>query len=226
MTAGEIREIATQYLRLGDADKALDLLLRVPESEADDFYQNLSLAQAYARTDQLELAKAKMQEVLQDWSGANLAGYTYRFEEYENAQVFRDYASAMKKAGLPATPYDAGERLKADHLKHEDLKSIYGQGGSFREVDTEGPFGQPYELSFKEDGSYLLATKLLPGIEFSGTWQLKGDQVCTRSPMYYRGFEICTDLYWDRERSSEDRQRFIRVDQLGVSKFAIERIEE
>ena len=219
----EMRAVSDLYLRLGDAEKALSLLQRIPDSEAGIVH--FQLAEAYARTDQLELAKTYMGKVMQNFPMGSLAFFAPNFEVFENPQVLLEFASATEKAGLPASPFDMDERLKADRLTPQDLKEIFGQG-SIRLVDNVDELGQPFETSFNKDGSFTGARKWLPGIEFLGSWRLQEDQVCAQSPHSYRGGEICSYVYWDRERPNEEKQRFIIVGNFGARKFAIERFEE
>ena len=155
----------------------------------------------------------------------SLAWYGPLFETYKNPQVLEDYIKAYASVGMPDWPYDLDKNLKADRLLNDQLKQLFNQC-SFDAEDATGPFGAPMELKVKMDGTVTLKVSYAAGNELSGTWKIKGDQICYRYPASSLGRDMCVQFYLDSEKSTDETKRYIQLDLVGQSKFAIECIKE
>lgn len=225
LTGIELRTLAEQYLRLGDAEMALSFLNQVQGDDAvsGPFYERM--AETYARLGNIKTAKEFLRKRTKTFPATNLAWYKPNFDIYKNPQVYEEYAKAMTSAGMPKWAYGLDTKLEADRLLENDLKQLFEQG-SFRAMDATGALGKPYQSTINSDGSLTLQYNTMPGIEFTGTWRINGDQVCFTRPGWYRGREVCSQFYIDRKRSTANLKRYIWLEGFGPHQFAIERLED
>lgn len=220
----QLRRLAEQYLRLGDAEKALSFLASIPKEQADNNAQNSLLIEAHAQLGNIEIAQEHLRRSKETFPFISLAWYKPFFETYADKEVFRKFAEAMTRVGVPEWPYGLEKKLEKHRLSREELNELYGNG-SFKAIDAIGPFGQPFQQTNNKNGTLSWQFKWLPGIELNGRWKIIDNQVCNNMPASFMGRESCARFYWDREKSTETIKRYIRLDAIGRYKFAIERID-
>jgi adenylate cyclase len=224
LNSGEKRELALQYLLLGDAKKALSLLASVPTEEADRITQYFNLAGTYARLGDIEIARINLQKVLQNVPWLSLSFYKTRFAIYSDRTIFEQWAAAMTAAGFPASPYDFEAGREDDRLLHADLVDLFSD--RYREVHTVGPFGMPYKEDRRADGILIMDFAWMNGKLFIGNWYIKEDQFCHRIPAQQMGREECNNVYIDREKSTDSIKYISNVYSWGIFNSEFWQVEE
>ena len=224
LNSGEKRDLAFQYLRLGDANKVLSLLATVPTEEADRIAQLRMLANAHARLGDIEIARVNLRKWLQNTPWLSLSFYKPRFEIYSDPTIFEEWAAAMTAAGFPESPYDFEAGREGDRLLHDDLVDLFSD--QYQEVHTVGPFGMPYKEDRRADGTLIMDFAWMNGKLFTGTWYIKGDQFCHRIPAQQVGREECNNVYIDREKSTDSVKHISNVYSFGIFYSEFRRVEE
>ena len=223
------KDLAWQYLRLGNANKALSLLISIPKEEAEVELQNRLMADAHALNGDIEIAKTYMAKFLKDTLWVNLMWQKPWFDIYSDTSIYEDYAAAITKAGLPEWPYNFDKGREGDRLLHNELVELFSD--NYREAHTTGPFGAPYREVRKADGTISMHFAWMNGIPITGKWYIKEDQFCHRLPAIHMGREECNNVYIDREKSTESVKHIIvkhiiNVYSIGLFKSEFRRVEE
>ncbi len=224
LNSGEKRDLAFQYLLLGDAKKALSLLASVPTEEADRIAQYRSLANTHARLGDIEIARINLRKVLKNVSWLSLSFYKARFAIYSDPTIFEEWSAAMTAAGFPESPYDFEAGREGDRLLHDDLVNLFSD--RYQEVHAVGPFGMPYKEDRRADGTLIMDFAWMDGKLFTGKWYIKGDQFCHRIPAQHVDREECNNVYIDREKSTDSIKYISNVYSWGIFNSEFTRVEE
>lgn len=224
LNSAETRELARQYTRLGEIQKSLSLLGRIPPEEANTMDQFRLLALANSRNGDLERAKLNAEKILKAVPWINLTWYKPQFNIYSDPAIFEDWAAAMAAAGYPETPYDLAKTREGDRLHHDELVELFSEG--FVETHDKGPFGAPYGEDRKADGTISMDYAWANGAIFTGTWSIKGDQFCHRIAANHMGRENCNNVYLDRTKSTDDQKYVSNLYSYGVVHSIFNRVEK
>jgi adenylate cyclase len=220
----ETRELARQYARLGEMQKALSLLERVPPEEANETGHFRILALAHSLNGDIEIAKLNVEKHLKGVPWTNLAWYRPQFDIYSDPKIFEDWAAALSAAGYPETPYDLAKIKKGDQLRHDELVEIFSE--RFVETLDKGPFGAPYREDRRANGTITMDYTWMNGTVFTGTWSIKGDQFCHRIAANHMGRENCNNVYIDRAKSTEDVKYVSNLWSYGIVHSVFTRVEQ
>ncbi|MFA3918193.1 adenylate/guanylate cyclase domain-containing protein [Ruegeria hyattellae] len=223
LSAGEKGDLAWNYLRAGSSEKALSLLLSIPEDELREQHFRI-LAEAYYREGDGEKAREYIQRFLTNNVWLNLMWMKPWFEIYEDASVFSLFSEAMLESGLPEWPYNFDKGREGDRITHDELLLLYSN--QFEEQFTTGPFGAPYSEDRGTDGTVAMHFGWMNGIPLSGTWSINGNSICQRLPSVHQGREQCHYLYRDEAKSTETMQYVSTVLSFGVIDSEFTRLEE
>ena len=223
LNAGEKSDLAWNYLRLGDHEKALSLLNSIPEQELkEQHYRNL--AEAHFLGGNIEIAKANIAKFMKSNVWLNLMWMKPWFEIYSDPGVYENYATTMIGVGLPEWPYNFDKGRENDRVLHDDLMDLFS--GKYKEMHGTDPFGAPYSEVRKFDGTIAMSFAWMNGIDMTGTWYIKNDQFCHRVLATHQGREECNNVYIDRANSTESIKFISNVYSFGVFNSEFRRVAD
>ncbi|WP_298850896.1 tetratricopeptide repeat protein [uncultured Ruegeria sp.] len=223
LSSGDKGDLAWNLLRAGNSQKALSLLLSIPENELREQHFRF-LAEAFFREGNSEKAREYIQRFLTNNVWLNVMWMKPWFEIYDDPNVFIIYSEAMLASGLPEWPYSFDKGREGDRIGHDELLELYSD--QFEEQFTTGPFGAPYSEERRADGTVEMEFGWMNGIPLNGTWSIKDDAICQRLPSVHQGREQCHFLYRDAERSTETRWHVSAVLSFGVIDSEFIRLRE
>ncbi|MCO4826009.1 MAG: hypothetical protein KC451_14280 [Amylibacter sp.] len=223
LNAGEIRDLATQYLRLGDVKKALSLFAGIQMGEAKLSMQ-LLLAEVHTRNGNVEIAKDHVNEVLKEVPWLSVIWYKPLFDSYSDPSIFETWADALVAAGLPETPYDFANVTEHDRLLHDELVELFSD--RYVEKHDKDAFGVPYKEDRRSDGAISMEFQWLNGQIIKGEWYIKGDQFCTILDSQQMGREECNSVYIDSVQSTEEVKYISNLYSFGVIKSEFRPVAE
>ena len=224
LNSGEKRDLAFQYILLGDVERALSLLASVPTEETNRIEQYDYLANAYARRGDMDAAKTNMEKFIKETVWGNLAWQKGYFGIYADPTVFEEWAAAMTAAGMPESPFDFETGREGDRLLHDDLVDLFSD--QYQEAHTVGPFGMPYKEDRRADGTLILDFAWMNGQAITAEWAIKGDQFCHHSPAVHVDREECNNVYIDREKSTDNVKYISNVYSFGIFNSEFRRVED
>jgi adenylate cyclase len=222
MNSSEKRELAFNYLVLGDSEKALNLLNSIPPQETNRIDQYFYLAIAHAQLGEIETAKIHMAKFLEETVWNNLRWQEGYFGRYSDPRLFENWAAALTAAGLPASPYNFEKGRDSDKLLHDDLVELYSD--KYVKIMAVGPFGMPYREEKLSAGVTAMYFGWMHGQRLTSNWTIRGDQYCHSSPETHIGREKCNNVYIDRERSTNDIKYVSNVYSFGVFELEFRRV--
>ena len=220
---GEKRDLAQQYLRLGNVKKALSLVAGIQLGEAKLSLQ-LLLAEAHARNGDVEIAKTYINELLKEVPWLSVIWYKPLFDSYSDPSIFKAWADAMIAAGLPETPYDFANSTDHDRVLHDDLIELFSD--RYVETHDKDSFGAPYKEIRRSDGEISMEFQWLNGQILTGNWYIKGDHFCTKLSSQQMGREECITVYIDAEQSTDEVKHVLKLHSFGLLKSEIRRAAE
>lgn len=224
LNSGEKRDLAWQYLMIGDPDKALSLLASVPANEAQTEQHYLRMSIAHALKEDIENAQFYMQKFLRDTVWVNLMWQKPWFEIYADRAVFKNYAAAVTAAGLPELPHNFGKDREDDRLQNEDLLDLFST--NYQEIHSVGPFAAPYQEIRRPDGTIVMKFAWMNGIDITGEWSINSDFFCHRLPAIHQGREECNKVYIDREKSNDDVKYLSNIYSFGIINSEFRRVAD
>ena len=223
LNVGEQRDLAQQYLRLGNVKKALSLVAGIQLGEAKLSLQ-LLLAEAHARNGDVEIAKTYINELLKEVPWLSVIWYKPLFDSYSDPSIFKAWADAMIAAGLPETPYDFANSTDHDRVLHDDLIELFSD--RYVETHDKDSFGAPYKEVRRGDGTITMEFQWLNGQIITGIWYIKGDYLCTKLNSQQMGREECSTVYIDAKQSTDEVKHVLKLHSYGLLESEIRRAEE
>ncbi|WIY24473.1 adenylate/guanylate cyclase domain-containing protein [Parasedimentitalea psychrophila] len=223
LNVGEKRDLAQQYLRLGNVKKALSLVAGIQMGEAKLSLQ-LLLAEAHARNGDVEIAKTYIDELLKEVPWLSVIWYKPLFDSYSDPSIYKAWAEAMIAAGLPETPYDFANSTDHGRLLHDDLIELFSD--RYVETHDKDPFGAPYREVRRGDGSISMEFQWLNGQIITGIWYIKGDYLCTILSSQQMGREECSTVYIDAEQSTGEVKHVLKLHSFGLIKSEFRLVAE
>ncbi len=223
LTSEETLDIANAYLRLDEPERALELVSQL-EPEALSHILALALqAEVYSRLDQLDEGKEFARKFLQFLPFYSVMWDEPKFRTFKDPAVFQSYSKALQDVGVPLWPLNFDNGHEADRLDEQSLSELYNR--SFRTIDTIDPVGGPYKSQYNKDGTVNLQYGFMPDINFQGTWELDGDEICQRFSAISMGLRVCERVYFDRLKSTGNNPRYIQMNGFGLHRFGVEYID-
>ena len=95
--------LALDYLMLGDARRAVPLLLRARKFGGSKYFTALLLANAYAQLDQMQKAKTELKTAGKFWAPRppHVSRLRPEYDHWRNKRLREAFFSAFRKAGMP-----------------------------------------------------------------------------------------------------------------------------
>jgi hypothetical protein len=217
-------DVSNAYLRLDEPERALELVSKL-EPEASSHLLALALqAEIYSRLGRLEEGKEFARRFLQFLPFYSVIWDEPKFRTFQDPAIFQSYSKALQDVGIPLWPLDFDKGHEADRLDAESLSNLFSR--SFKTIDTTDPVGGPYTSEYNIDGTVSLQYGFLPDINFQGTWELDGGEICQIFPAISMGLRVCERLYVDRAKSTADSPRYIQMNGFGLHRFGVENIAD
>lgn len=212
--------VSNAFLRLDEPKRALELLSQLePESLAGLSALHVQ-AQTYSRLGRLEEGKEFARKFLQILPFYSVTWDEPKFRTYSDPAIFQSYSKAMQDVGMPLWPLGFDKGHEADRLDEQALLDLFGR--SFRTIDTTDPVGGPYTSQYNTDGTVKLHYGFLPDINFQGTWEIAGDEICQKFPAISMGMRVCERVYIDRIKSTTENPRYVQMNGFGLHRFGLE----
>ena len=216
--------LSNAYLRLDEPERALELISQL-EPEAFSGLSALVLqAEVYSRLGRQEEGKKFADKFLQFLPFYSVMWDEPKFRMYTDLAIFQSYSKAMQVVGIPLWPLGFDKGREADRLDEKSLSKLYSR--SFRTIDTTDPVGGPYTSQYNTDGTVKLHYGFLPDINFQGTWEIAGDEICQKFPAISMGMRVCERVYVDREKTTAENPRYIQMNGFGLHRFGLEYIDD
>ena len=214
LNASELRELAFHRLLLGEVDRALALLNRVPSEESDRIDQYIYSAAAHALNGDIEVGKRFMDLFLKETVWNNLLWQKGYFGRYSDPATYAAWAEALSAAGMPASPFDFEKGREADRLGQDELVALFSD--EYEEIIDTGPFGMPYRQVHPSEGVTVMFFGWMDGQPITSHWAIRDGQLCHRSEAVHVGREECSNVYIDREKSTDAVKYVSNVYSFGV----------
>lgn len=214
LNSSELRDLAFHRLLLGEVDRALALLGRVPPEESDRIDQYLVAAVAHARKGDIEAGTRFMDLFLKETVFNNLLWQKGYFGRYSDPALYAAWAEALSAVGMPASPFDFEKGRDADRLGQDELVALFSD--KYEEIADTGPFGMPYRQESPTEGVLVEYFGWMDGQPITSHWEIRDGQYCHRSEAIHVGREECDNVYIDRERSTDTVKYIANVSSFGV----------
>ncbi len=214
LNASELRELAFHRLLLGEVDRALALLSRVPSEESDRIDQYIFAAAAHAQNGEIEIGKRFMDLFLKETVWNNLLWQKGYFGRYSDPALYAAWAEALSAVGMPASPFDFEKGREADRLEQDELVALFSD--EYEEIIDTGPFGMPYRQDHPSEGVTVMHFGWMDGQPITSRWAIRDSQYCHRSEAVHVGREECSNVYIDREKSTDAVKYVANVYSFGV----------
>lgn len=215
--------LSDAYLRLDEPERALELVSRLEQEAFSGLSALVLQAELYSRLGRVEDGKKFARKFLQFLPFYSVTWDEPKFRTYSDPAIFQKYSKAMQDVGIPLWPLNFNEGRDADRLDERALLKLFGR--SFKTIDTTDPVGGPYTSQYNDDGTVTLNYGFLPDINFKGTWEIDGDEVCQKFPAISMGLAVCERVYLDREKSTDENPRYIQLNGFGLHRFGLRHID-
>ena len=212
--------LASDYLMLGEAKRAVPLLLRARKAGGSKLIASGGLANAYARLGDMKQAKAEFETFRMIWPWASAAWFRVSFAHYRNKRLLEDYINAWLKAGMPEWPY--GFKGRAEHrLRNAELQALY-RGRPTKEIGTHPRRGR-YEAP--HDGKGNVTAKMGGGLVV-GTSMIERDMLCFRVNTNFMRRKYCGEVYRNPKGSPQTNDEYVRINLYGKWRFSVKPLEK
>jgi adenylate cyclase len=101
LSPNQLSELAFDYLMLGDAGRAVPLLLRARKLGSNGIVEAVLLTNSYAQLGKIQKAKAELETVRKYWSWPNVGYFRGSLAYFRNKPLLEKFLSAYRKAGMP-----------------------------------------------------------------------------------------------------------------------------
>ena len=216
----EALDVSNAYLRLDEPERALELISQLEPEALSGLLALAAQAETYSRLGRLEEGEKFARKFLQFLPFYSVTWDEPKFRTYNDPAIFQSYSKAMQDVGIPLWPLDFDKGREADRLDEKSLLKLFGR--SFKTIDTTDPVGGPYTSQYNTDGTVTLHYGFLPDINFQGTWEIVGNEICQRFPAISMGMRVCERVYVDRIKSTAENPRYIQMNGFGLHRFGLE----
>ncbi|WP_299880573.1 lipopolysaccharide assembly protein LapB [uncultured Sulfitobacter sp.] len=220
LTAEETLDITNAFLRLDEPERALEVLSQFDPEALTGLSALVTQAEMYSRLGNQEKGEEFARQFLQFLPFYSVMWDEPKFRTYEDPSVFQSYSEALQDVGVPLWPLNFDNGREADRLNEESLHKLFAR--SFTTIDTIDPVGGPYTSQYNSDGSVSLRYGFLPEIEFQGTWEVDGNEICQKFPGISMGLRVCERVYLDRSESTPDTPRYVQLNGFGLHRFGVQ----
>jgi len=224
LTPQETLLLSIAYLRLNEPERALELISQLEPEALSGFGALVAQAETYSRLGRLEEGKEFARRFLQFLPFYSVTWDEPKFRMYKDPAIFQSYSQALQDVGIPLWPLGFDKGHEADRLAEKSLVKLFSR--SFRTIDTTDPVGGPYTSEYNADGTVALHYGFLPDINFQGTWEIAGNEICQEFPAISMGMRVCERVYVDREKTTAENPRYIQMNGFGLHRFGLEYIDD
>ena len=219
LTSHETLDVSNAYLRLDEPERALELISQLEPEALSGFGVLIAQAETYSRLGRLEEGKTFASKFLQFLPFYSVIWDEPKFRTFNDPAIFQSYSKALQNVGIPLWTLGFDKGREADRLDEGALSKLFGR--SFRTIDTTDPVGGPYTSQYNTDGTVKLHYGFLPDINFQGTWEIAGDEICQKFAAISMGMRVCERVYVDREKSTTGKPRYIQMNGFGLHRFGV-----
>lgn len=142
-----------------------------------------------------------MDQFLQETVWNNLLWQKGYFGRYSDPALYAAWAEALSAVGMPASSFDFEKGREADRLGHDELVALCSD--AYEEIVDTGPFGMPYRPDHPSKGVTIMHFDWMDGQPITSRWAIRDSQYCHRSEAVHVGREECSNVYIDREKSTD-----------------------